>query len=199
MRLWAKAALALAIVGAAAPLSAQMGGSEGETFLKAIEDGDNAKAVSIVEQPGSRIVNYRGYDGDTALHIVTRNRELEWVGYLLKKGADTGIKDAKGDTPMIIAARIGFDDAVDYMLRMGADPDATNSRGETALIVAVEQRRPRIVELLMKAGADPDKTDHAAGYSARDYAKRDTRNPQLLKLIAPVTSVKKQTAGPTLN
>lgn len=199
MRLWAKAGLALAIVGAAAPLSAQMGGSEGETFLKAIEDGDNGKAVSIVEQPGSRIVNYRGYDGDTALHIVTRNRELEWVGYLLKKGADTGIKDAKGDTPMIIAARIGFDDAVDYMLRMGADPDATNSRGETALIVAVEQRRPRIVELLMKAGADPDKTDHAAGYSARDYAKRDTRNRDLLRLIETVKSTKKKVAGPSLN
>jgi len=199
MRRWTLAALALAMAGAAAPLSAQMGGSEGETFLKAIEDGDHGKAVSLVEQPGSRIVNYRGYDGDTALHIVTRNRELDWVSYLLRHGADTGIRDAKGDTAMIIAARIGFDDAVDYMLRLGGDPNATNSRGETALMVAVQQRRPQIVELLMKAGADPDKTDHAAGYSARDYAKRDTRNRELLRLIETVKSTKKKVAGPSLN
>lgn len=199
MRLWVKAGLAIAMAGFAAPLCAQMGGSEGETFLRAIENGENGKAASFVEQPGSRIVNYRGYDGDTALHIVTRKRNLQWVGYLLNKGADTSMKDAKGDTPLIIAARIGFDDAVDYMLRMGAQPDVTNSRGETALIIAVEQRRPRIVELLMKAGADPDKADHSAGYSARDYAKRDTRNRELLKLIETVKATRKKVAGPSVN
>ena len=199
MRRWVKAGLAIALAGLAAPLSAQMGGSEGESFLKALEDGENGKAVSFIEQPGSRIVNYRGYDGDTALHIVTRKRNLQWVGYLLNKGADTAMKDSSGDTALIIAARIGFDDAVDYMLRSGALPDVTNSKGETPLIVAVEQRRPRIVELLMKAGANPDKADHAAGYSARDYAKRDTRNPQLLKLIETVKSTRKKVAGPTVN
>ena len=47
--------------------------------------------------------------------------------------------------------------------------------GETPLIVAVQQRQPPIVKLLLAAGADPDKTDSAAGYSARDYAKRDSR------------------------
>jgi hypothetical protein len=40
-----------------------------------------------------------------------------------------------------------------------------------------------IVRSLLNAGADPDKTDSVAGYSARDYAKRDSRTPQLLKLI----------------
>ena len=52
--------------------------------------------------------------------------------------------------------------------------------GETALIVAVQQRQPRCVKLLLRSGANPDKTDHAAGYSARDYAKRDTRNREML-------------------
>lgn len=199
MRLWIKVGIVLAIASVASPLSAQIGGSEGETFLKAIEDGDNAKAVAAAEQPGTRVVNYRGYDGDTALHIVTRKRDLDWVGYLLKKGADPNIGDGQGDTPMIIAARIGFDDAVDYMLRMGANPNATNRRGETPLIVAVQQRRPRVVELLMEAGADADKTDHAAGYSARDYAKRDTRNRDLLRLIETVKSTRKKVVGPSVN
>ncbi len=106
---------------------------------------------------------------------------------------------SKGDTPLIIAARIGFEEAADYMVRLGARVDTPNRRGETALIVAVQQRQPRVVELLLKAGANPDKADHSAGYSARDYAKRDTRNPGMLKLIDTVKSTKKAVAGPNIN
>ena len=181
------------------PALAQFDTSEGETFLKAVEEGDNNKAIPLLEEPGSRVVNYRGYKGETALHIATRKREVAWVGYLLKKGADPNVGDTKGDTALIIAARIGFEEAADYMVRLGARVDATNRRGETALIVAVQQRQPRIVELLLKAGANPDKADHAAGYSARDYAKRDTRNPGMLKLIDTVKSTRKAVAGPKIN
>ena len=75
--------------------------------------------------------------------------------------------------------------------------DKTNRLGETALIVAVQQRQPAIVSTLLKLGANPDKTDHAAGYSARDYAKRDTRSRELLKLIETVKSQKARIAPAT--
>ena len=39
------------------------------------------------------------------------------------------------------------------------------------------------MKLLLAKGADPDKKDTAAGYSARDYAKRDTRNREILAAI----------------
>jgi ankyrin repeat protein len=192
----------MALAAIASTSIAQTGftsGSDGESFLEAIRKGDNAKALPFMEDPSARVVNYKGYNGDTALHIVTRKRELDWVGYLLKEGADSSIQDAKGDTALHIAAQIGFEEAADYMVRMGARVDATNRRGETALIVAVQQRQPRIVELLLKAGANPDKTDHSAGLSARDYAKRDTRNPQMLKLIETVKTTKKKVSGPSIN
>lgn len=202
MRFWARAGLVLAFAAMSAPSLAQGfggNGSEGEAFLEAIRKGDNAKALPFMEEPGGRVINYKGYSGDTALHIVTRKRELDWVGYLLKEGADPSIPDANGDTALHIAAGIGFEQAADYMVGMGAKVDAANRRGETALIVAVHQRQPRIVELLLKAGANPDKADHVAGFSARDYAKRDTRNPQILKLIETVKSTKKKVAGPSIN
>jgi len=200
MRGWFKAIFTATLVLAPVPALAQFtNGSDGEALLKALEDGDNGKAIPLVEEPGSRVVNYHGYKGDTPLHIVTRKRELDWVGYLLKKGADPNTPDAKGDTPLIIASRIGFDEAVDYMIQMGAKVDTTNRLGETALIIAVQQRQPRVVEMLLRAGANPDKADHSAGYSARDYAKRDSRNPQLLKLIETVKPIKKTVSGPNLN
>jgi len=200
MRGWVKLVLAATLAFSAVPAIAQgLNVSEGETFLKAIRDGDAEKALPLIQEPGSRVANYRGYEGDAALHIVTRKRELDWVGFLLSKGADPNLGDSKGDTALIIASRIGFEEAANYLLRYKAKPDVTNRRGETALIIAVQQRQPRIVELLLKAGANPDKTDHSAGYSARDYAKRDTRNRDLLRLIETVKSTKKQVAGPTLN
>jgi uncharacterized protein len=196
---WLNTGLAMALLLAPVPATSQIVGAVGEEFLKAIENDDVATALPMIEQPGSRIVNYRGYGGYTALHIVTKKRDLEWVGHLLNKGADPNVGDSQADTPMMVAARIGFDEAVNYMLLMGAKPDLANRRGETALIIAVQSRQPRVVELLLKAGANPDKADHAAGRSARDYAKQDSRNPRLLKLIETVTSTRKPATGPSLN
>ena len=84
---------------------------------------------------------------------------------------------------LIAAARIGFLGAAADLVRLKAKVDAANSMGETALIVAVQQRQTEIVKLLLAAGANPDRSDSAAGYSARDYAKRDTRSREILKLI----------------
>lgn len=194
-------ALALALAPAVATAQGMgLNASDGEAFLNAIKDGDSNKALELVNQPGSRVANYRGYNGDTALHMVTRKRELDWVGFLLSRGADPNIGDSNGDTPIMIAASIGFEEAATQMLRRGARVDATNRRGETALTVAVQQRQPRVVELLLLAGANPDKADHVTGYSPRDYAKRDTRNPQLLKLIETIKpAAKKAVSGPVIN
>jgi ankyrin repeat protein len=199
MRRWIRASLVLAFACLAVPAFAQLEGSDGEKFLSAVRSRDNAAAVAMLEEPGSRLADYRGYDGDAALHIATRGRELPWVGYLLKKGANPDIGDKNGDTALIIASRIGFEEAADFLLTFRANVETTNRRGETALIVAVQQRQPRIVEMLLKAGANPDKADHAAGYTARDYAKRDSRNPQLLRLIETVKSTRKKIAGPNVN
>jgi ankyrin repeat protein len=205
MRAWLKAGLATTLLMGAWPAAAQSGGgygvnhSDGEAFIEAVEKGDNNTAIPLIEQPGSRVANYKNYKGETALHVATRKREVEWVGYLLKKGADPSVTDANGDSSLMIASRIGFEEAADWMVRLGARVDASNRRGETALIIAVQQRQQRIVELLLKAGANPDKGDHVAGLSARDYAKRDTRNPQILKMIETIKSTKKQVAGPSLN
>jgi ankyrin repeat protein len=199
---WIRAGLALALAIMPVSLAAQGLGpnaSDGEAFLNAVKDGDANKALALANQPGSRVASYRGYSGDTALHVVTRKRELQWVGFLLNRGADPNMGDAKGDTPLIIAAGIGFEEAGAYMLGKGAKVDAINRRGETALAIAVQQRHPRMVELLLRAGANPDRPDRVSGYTPRDYAKRDSRNPQLLKLIETVKpTAKKSIAGPSI-
>ena len=188
--------LALAML-AATPAAAQEVGSDGAKFLTAVKEGNGAKAMELAEAPGSTVVNYRGPDGNAALHLATRSKSGNWIGYLLGKGADPNVGDKQGDTPLIIAARLGYSEGAARLLMRRASVDKANKLGETALIVAVQQRQPAIVRMLLEAGANPDKADHAAGYTARDYAKRDTRSTELLKLIESVKSKKAATAvGP---
>jgi ankyrin repeat protein len=192
-------ALAVTMAAMAVPLAAQDFASDGDQFLKAVRESDGGKAVDLIETKGSTVVNYRGHDGNSALHIVTRARNANWVGYLLGKGADPNIGDANGETPLILAARSGFSEGVARLLMNRAQVDKANKLGETALIVAVQQRHSAIVKVLLEAGANPDKQDYAAGYSARDYARRDTRSAELLRQIETVKTKQKAVMGPKAN
>lgn len=174
------------LLGVATPASAQIGfGYEGAQFLSAVRDGDGAKATALADSSGPSIINYRGEDGDAALHVVTRVRSTNWMGYLLQKGADPNLAGRDGDTPLIITARGGFAEGAERLLRNGANIDKANKLGETPLMAAVQQRHVAMVRFLLEKGADPAKTDRV-GYTARDYAKRETRFPDLLRLIETV-------------
>jgi uncharacterized protein len=189
--------LAIAAAIASAPAAAQVHGSDGEAFISAMKEGEGSKAVELVEKPGSTVVNYRGDDGNAGIHIAMRNRNGNWVGFLLSSGADPNLADRNGDTPLIIAARLNFPEGAARMLMNRATVDKANKLGETALIVAVQQCQVAIVRMLLEAGANPDLADHASGYSARDYAKRDSRSTEMLKLIESVKSKKSAAVGPT--
>ena len=189
-------ALMVAAALVSAPAAAQMSGSDGEAFITAMKEGNAGKALQLIDKPGSTVVNYRGNDGNAGLHYATRARNGNWVGFLLSRGADPNIGDKSGDTPLILSARLGFPEGAARLLMQRAIVDKGNKLGETALIVAVQQRQAAIVKMLLEAGADPDKTDHASGYSARDYAKRDNRSQDILKLIETVKAKKAVTVGP---
>lgn len=178
-----RATVAIAVATMTVPAAAQtMGGFEGEQFVGAIRKGDNAAALKLLN--GNPIlVNARDSSGKTALIAAIENRDEVWAGYLLQQGADPNQALRNGDTPLIVASRLGMVQVAQWLVGLGAKVNDTNRTGETALIAAVQLRQVPIVRLLMNSGADPDIADSAAGYSARDYAKRDDRNPELLKII----------------
>lgn len=175
----ALAAIALLIPGMA---SAQF--SDSYNFLKAVRERDGDKATSMLNEPGSTIVNTKDITtGETALHIVTQRRDLTWMGFLLQKGANPNARDKNGVTPLMLATTLRFVDGAETLLSRKARVDDVNNSGETALIRAVQLRDLAMVRLLLKNGANPDKQDTIAGQSARDYANGDFRNPQILEAI----------------
>jgi ankyrin repeat protein len=180
---WVKlAAPALTALLLAAPAGAQSG-FDGQKFVQAVRDREGGEAMELLRLRGRTVVNARDEKGETALIVAISRRDEEWTGFLLGQGADPNLGARNGDTPLIAAARAGFRDAAEWLIEFGAKVDLDNKMGETPLIVAVQQRQASIVRLLLAAGANPDLTDSAAGLSARDYAKRDTRSREILKLI----------------
>ena len=172
---------AIALLAIGAPAMAQVN-PESTQFVEAVEKRDGTKATELVRSR-PRIVDSRNDKGDTGLIIAINRSDREWTGFLLNKDADPNMPGKGGDTPLIAAARVGFEEAAEWLLSMGAKVDGANKMGETALIIAVQQRQVPMVKLLLNSGANPDKPDTAAGYSAREYAERDTRSRQILQLI----------------
>jgi ankyrin repeat protein len=132
------------------------------------------------------------------MHVVTTQRNGEWLGYFLSQGGDANLPDRNGDTPLHLAARSGWGEGMDQLLRQRARVDASNKLGETPLIVAVQGRQVAVIRRLLEAGANANKPDNASGRSARDYAKLDTRSGR--EMLALMDSVKPRTAaaGPKL-
>jgi uncharacterized protein len=175
------ALIAFALAAASAPTAAQYV-SDAEPFINAVRERDGNKVTELIESRPT-IVNTRNLKGETALIIAISRTDDLWTKFLLGKGANPSLANANGDTPLIAAARVGYTEAIELLLALGAKVDVGNKMGETPLIVAVQQRQLDAVKLLLAKGADPDKKDTAAGYSARDYAKRDTRSRALLTAI----------------
>ena len=174
---------AAGIVGVSPPALAQLSAAAPYEFINAVRERDGNKAQELLSGKAGGFIDTRDGNGETALTIAVARSDEQWTGFLLGKGADPNRPGKGGDTPLIIAARNGFEQGIEWLLHEGAKVDATNKMGETALIGAVMQRQTQAVRRLLQAGADPDRTDTSAGYSARDYAKRDPRARQILQMI----------------
>ena len=166
----------------ASPAAAQSSNA-GYDFTEAVKKSDGDKATQLLESHSKGFVDTKDGEGNTGLIVAINRSDETWTGFLLSKGADPNLAGKGGDTPLIAATRVGFANAIEWLLGLGAKVDTPNRMGETPLIIAVQQRETPVVKLLLNAGADPDRTDHAAGYSARDYAARDPRARDILKLI----------------
>lgn len=190
--------LIAALAGATASVATAQTKPDSESLLEAIEEQKNNDVVDLVTRKGRSVVNSRGYSGMTPLTMAMRKRSSPYVNYLLQQGADPDLAEKNGDTALMIAARLGYMEGVLTMLAARAAIDATNRQGETALIVAVQNRQVQVVRRLLEAGASPTRTDNASGLSARDYAARDRRSIEILKLFETIKPKPKIIAGPIL-
>ena len=179
--IWALACVLAAALLAPSPAEAQF--SKSYKFLEAVRKKKGDEVQDALNEPGSQIVNTRDITtGETALHIVTARRDLTWMNFLIAKGANVNLSDARGTTALQLAVSLGFPEGVELLVTQKARIDDPNASGETPLIAAVHRRDIALMRLLLKAGADPDRADNS-GRSARDYALLGGRSSALVSEI----------------
>ncbi len=200
-RSWVNLVAGIALAGLVVPAVAQDIVSPGYSFIKAVRDRDGDKVQKALDRPGSTVILSRDdANGETALHIVTKRRDIVWMRFMLAKGVSINARDRQGNTALFDAAQLGFVEGEQQLIDLGASIDLANNRGETPLIIATQAHDIASVRLLITNGANPRETDHVAGMSALDYAKRDGRSDQILKVLEEAKPVvKKNVAGPSIN
>jgi ankyrin repeat protein len=192
-------ALSAALLGTAIPAQAQQQ-SESYKFLQAVRDAKGDDVMKMLTVPGTTVINTRDYStGEGALHIVVKRGDGTYLRFLLAKGADPNLRDAKGNSPLMIAASEGEIDLMQVLLTAKANVNLANSSGETPLIRAVQRRDLAMARAVLAAGGDPDQADVIAGKSARDYANEDTRATAMAKLMAETPKkTRRAVSGPKL-
>lgn len=185
------ALLSLSLLALAAPAGAQF--SDSFNFLKAVKDRDGGKAMELLGKGGPNLIDTQDYgSGERAIHLVVKDRDLNWLAFLIQKGARVDLKDNQGNTPLMNAARVGFLDGARLLIAKNAQVNASNSLGETPLIIAVQKRDLAMTRLLLTEGGDPAKKDTGSGMSARDYAVRDGRSEAILRLMDEIKPTPKR-------
>jgi uncharacterized protein len=190
------AALALALT---APAVADVGFTQSYLFLKAIKDQDVQKINEILSKAGSGqvIINTKSTDnGDTALIIVTRRRDIPYLNFLLSRKADPNLKNNADISPLYLATQMRWSEGVSLLLDHGAQADITSALGETPLTRAVQNGDSTSVALLLRAGANPLKAESGSGLSAHDYAKKDPRLVNILRQLDEAKPKPKANYGP---
>lgn len=187
-----------ATVMTAAPAQAQF--SQAYEFLQAVKKRDGDKVTSFLSDPASQIINTRDVTtGQTALYIVIDRRDSLWLDFLIQKGANVNVRDAKGTSPLMEAVNLGWNEGVATLLKSGARIDDTDDTGATPLINAVHRRDATMARTLLASGANPDRPDNS-GRSARDYVELDgSGNPvyDVIEAIKKGSVSTKKVYGPS--
>ncbi|MXO57876.1 ankyrin repeat domain-containing protein [Altererythrobacter gangjinensis] len=179
----------------AVPAAAQFQ-SDGYKFLEAVKENEGDIVTEALKEPGSVVVNTRDITtGETALHIVAKRRDTQWVKFLTAYGANPNIADRNGLTPLQIVATLGAVDAAEALIDAGAIIDKTNSSGETPLITAIHRKDVAMARLLLSKGASADRSDNS-GRTGRDYIALQTGNSLMLNELKKADEARAN-AGPT--
>lgn len=182
-RLPVLALTALLALGLAAPMPVAAQFSDSYKFLEAVKKKEGQEVTDMLAEGSPSLINTRDLtSGESALHMVTKRRDLTWMQFLIARGANVNIRDSKGATPLVAACNLSFVEGAALLVEFGARVDESNSAGETPLITAVHNRNIEMIRILLKAGANPDRADNS-GRSARDYARLAPNAATLLSEI----------------
>ncbi|EMM88148.1 ankyrin repeat protein [Leptospira santarosai str. 2000027870] len=95
-----------------------------------------------------------GNTGETPLHKVAFNNDVEFLRFLLNEGADPNLSDERGETPLITAVYGLSLESVSALLGAKADPYLETTSGINAAVLAADLCSLPLLQILKNAGVD---------------------------------------------
>ena len=169
--------------------------SDGDSALHAAASGGAQAAADFLLNKGL-VVDVRGGSGRTPLMSAVIANQTEMVKWLLRQGADPGLKDSEDFKPLMLAVRegsagsvvelapydrenldpalllaalVGRAEVIDALTNYGASVYARMDDGRTPLMIAAENGNAEAVKLLLEIGSSRYAMD-PTGYTAADLA-----------------------------
>lgn len=170
-------------------------------LLEAVREQNDFKVQEVLQLAGSKVLERKDGDGNTALHLAAKISASETstsiLSYLQHCKADLEARNVLGETPLILAVREALDGkepgkpgesdpgwlgAVSCLLEGRADPNGADELNEeTPLMEAACYGSCEMCQLLLDFQADVlMKT--ASGGTAMDFASSEGHDP-LVKLL----------------
>jgi ankyrin repeat protein len=156
------------------------GAALAEPLLDAAEAGDDATALSLIDDGAD--VGVTAPDGTTALHWAIYNGDAELAARLIEEGADIDAVNHYGATPMSEAAVRGDVAILEMLLEAGADVETPNADGQTALMVIARTENLEAARLLLEHGADVNAVEQWRGQTPVMWAAAQSR-ADMVKLL----------------
>ena len=120
-------------------------------LMSAVSNND-AEGTRFFSKAGVIIVNQKNKGGATALHIASREGNLDIVKILIENGANPNLTDNEGYTPLMRASLSASPEVVEYLLKNGAKPGIFNSQNETVIIHAASSKCDDCLNILIEDG-----------------------------------------------
>ena len=164
----------------------------GKRLVETIVNSDNKNFKRILGGTlTSEILNWSGADGLTPLLIAMQKGRAtceDFVGELIKVGANIEKKDHNGMTPLMWASKKGYAEVVKLLLDKGADWEHTNDDNKTAFQLSIDPATTALIKAKIDAKAAELKrlAELAAGTAIYDSVKNnDIHNLRKLVEASP--------------
>lgn len=121
---------------------------------------ENLDIVEMLLNANPANINKGDQNGETPLHVASRNGSVDIMNLLLERGADIDKPDNDRETPLHSASRCGKERSVRLLLKEKAKTDRTDNDGETPLHAASRRGHESVVAVLLEEHENIDKVDN---------------------------------------
>ncbi|XP_022916147.2 serine/threonine-protein phosphatase 6 regulatory ankyrin repeat subunit B isoform X2 [Onthophagus taurus] len=117
-------------------------------LLLAVEAGNQSMCRELLSSQTADQLKAAAANGDTALHLAARRKDVDMVRILVDYGTSVDIRNGEGQTPLHIAAAEGDEVLVKYFYGVRASASVTDNQDRTPMHLAAENGHAGIIELL---------------------------------------------------